>query len=81
MGASRDLSRVSVSFTESNLGPNAGLLSAAVLAQRIGLSELVDQRLQLARHDANSGAKASTVIGSMLAGANRRAEKVPSTDA
>jgi hypothetical protein len=62
------LGRVSVSFTEENLVPNAGVLPAAVLAQRIGLGELVDQRLGLAQHGANSGAKALTVIGSMLAG-------------
>ena len=68
MRASHDLSRVSVGFTEKNLIPNAGLLPAAVLAQRIGLGELIDERLQLAQHGANSGAKASTVIGSMLAG-------------
>ncbi len=68
MRASHDLSRVSVSFTEKNLVPNAGLLPAAVLAQRVGLAELVDQRLHLARHGANSGAKALTVIGSILAG-------------
>ncbi len=57
-----------MSFTEENLIPNAGLLPAAVLAQRIGLSELIDQRLRLGVHGANSGAKALTVIGSMLAG-------------
>ena len=56
-----------MSFTEKNLVPNAGLLPAAALAQRIGLGELVDQRLVLAAHGANSGAKALTVIGSMLA--------------
>ena len=48
--------------------PSAGLLPAAVLAQRIGLSALVDQPLRLGAHGANSGAKALTVIGSMLAG-------------
>lgn len=48
--------------------PNAGLLPAAVLAQRLGLAELVDRRLHLVRHGANSGTKALTVIGSMLAG-------------
>jgi len=62
------LSRVSVSFTETNLIPNAGLLPAAVLAQRIGLGELIDERLRLAQHGASSGAKALTVVGSMLAG-------------
>jgi hypothetical protein len=62
------LSRVSVSFTEKNLVPNAGLLPAAALAQRVGLGDLVDQRLRLAGEGANSGSKALTVIGSMLVG-------------
>jgi len=57
-----------VSFTERNLVPNAGLLPAAVLAQQIGFAELVDQRLRLASEGANSGSKALTVVGSMLAG-------------
>ena len=55
-------------FTEANLVPNAGLVTAASLAQRIGLGDLVDQRLRLATEGANSGAKALTVVGSMLAG-------------
>jgi Transposase DDE domain group 1 len=66
--ASHDLSRVSVSFDEPNLVPSAGLLPAAVLAQRLDLSGLVERRLCLGAHGANSGAKALTVIGSMLAG-------------
>lgn len=57
-----------MSFDETNLVPNAGLLPAAVLAERIGMAELVDQRLRLAKHGANSGSKALTVVGSMLAG-------------
>jgi len=57
-----------VSFDESNLVPNAGLLPAAVLAERIGLAGLVDARLHLAKHGANSGSKALSVVGSMLAG-------------
>jgi len=59
---------VSVSFDEANLVPCAGLLPAAALAQRLGVAGLVDQRLRLVRHGANSGTKALTVIGSMLAG-------------
>jgi len=66
--ANHDLSRVCTSFDETNLVPNAGLLPAAVFAQRLDLTGLVDRRLRLARHGANSGAKALTVIGSMLAG-------------
>ena len=57
-----------MSFDESNLVPNAGLLPAAVLAQRLDLGGLIDTRLRLAAQGANSGAKALTVIGSMLAG-------------
>jgi hypothetical protein len=57
-----------VSFDESSLVPNAGLLPAAALAQRLDLAGLVDARLHLARHGANSGTKAVTVIGAMLAG-------------
>ena len=48
--------------------PNAGLLPAAVLVQRIDLPGLIDERLKLAVHAANSGTKALTVIGAMLAG-------------
>src|SRR3954452_20144231 len=68
MRASHDLSRVRVRFDEPNLVPSAGLLPAAALAQRLGLEELVDDRLTLAAHGHRSGAKALTVLGSMLAG-------------
>lgn len=68
MRASHDLSRVTTTFDESNLVPNAGLLPAAVLAQRIDLAGLIDERLRLAEHGASSGTKALTVIGSILAG-------------
>ena len=57
-----------MSFDETNLVSNAGLLPAAALAQRIDLGGLIDSRLGLAKHGANSGAKALSVIGSMLVG-------------
>jgi hypothetical protein len=66
--ASHDLTRVSTTFDETNLVPNAGLLPAAALTQRLGLAELIEGRVRLAGHGANGGAKALTVIGSMLAG-------------
>jgi hypothetical protein len=66
--ASHELARVSVSYDEPNLVSAAGLLPAATLAQKLGLAELVDQRVRLAEHGANSGTKALSVIGSMLAG-------------
>ena len=84
MRASHDLAGVSASFDEPNLLPCAGLLPAAVLAQRIDVAGLVDERVTLARHGANSGTKAMTVIGSMLAGGDSiddaallRAETLP----
>ena len=68
MRASHDLARVSVRFDEPNLVPCAGLLPAAVLAQRVGLAGLMQRQVTLQRHGANSDTKALTVIGSMLAG-------------
>ena len=46
MRAHHDLSRVSVSFDEANLVPNAGLLPAASLAQRVDLNALIESRLR-----------------------------------
>ncbi len=68
MRASHELGRVSVTFDEPNLVPCAGLVPPALLAQRIGLAELVDERVQLPQHGANSGTKAISVVGSILAG-------------
>ncbi len=69
MRAKHELSRrVLVSFDEPNLVANAGLLPAAFLAQRLDLGGPIGSRLHLAEHGANSGAKALSVIGSMLAG-------------
>jgi hypothetical protein len=68
MRASHNLSGV------PNLVSGAGLLPAAVLAQQIGLAELVEQRVRLARHGANGGTKALTVVGSMLLGGDSVAD-------
>lgn len=68
MRANHGLSRVSTTFDEANLVPNAGLLPAAALAQRLDAAGLVGRRLRTARRGATSGAKALTVSGSMLAG-------------
>jgi hypothetical protein len=71
--ASHNLSAVAVSFDEDNLVPNAGLVAPAMLAQKLGLCELVGRRVRLDRDRpgaANSGAKAATVIGAMLTGAD-----------
>jgi hypothetical protein len=71
--ASHKLSAVAVSFDEDNLVPNGGLIAPAMLAQKLGIAEAVDERVRLNRDQpgaANSGAKAATVIGAMLAGAD-----------
>jgi hypothetical protein len=65
MRAWHKLDRVSVSFDEPNLVPNAGLLAPALIAQKLGVAELIDKRVDLGdrRGGANSGAKAMTVVG------------------
>ena len=69
MQASHELSRVSVSFDEPNLVSHAGLVPVAELAQRLRVGERIDETVTLAGAvGANSGAKALTVIGSVLAG-------------
>jgi hypothetical protein len=74
MRASHNLSGVSVSCDEQNLVSGAGLLPAAVLAQKIGLAEVIDRRIRLAAHRANSATKALTVVGSMLLGGDSVAD-------
>ena len=59
MRSCHDLSRVSVTFDEANLVPCAGLLPAAVLAQRLDVAGVVEDRLTLPRDGAFSGTKAS----------------------
>jgi hypothetical protein len=67
--ASHNLARVSVTFDEDRLVPNGGLTVAALLAQKLGVDELIDEHVTLTGEGAgNSGAKALTVIGSALAG-------------
>jgi hypothetical protein len=69
--ASHNLAAVAVRFDDNNLVPNAGLVAPAMLAQQLGIAEAVDRRVRLDRDRpgaANCGAKALTVVGSMLAG-------------
>ena len=58
-------------FDEPNLVPSAGLLPAAALPQRLGVEQLVDDRLTLAAHGHASGAKALTVLGRCWPAATR----------
>jgi len=66
--ASHNLARVSVTFDDDSLLPSGGLAVAGLLAQRLGVADLVDQHVRLSEAAANAGAKALTVIGSMLVG-------------
>ncbi|MDP8977814.1 MAG: IS1380 family transposase, partial [Actinomycetota bacterium] len=67
--ASHNLARVSVTFDEDHLAPSGGLAVAGLLAQRLGVAELVDEHVTLSGDGAgNGGAKALTVVGSALAG-------------
>lgn len=73
MRSSHTLAAIETTFDEDNLVPNAGLQVPAALAQKLGVAELVDERVKLPKGvagRANSGTKAMTVIGAMLAGAD-----------
>ncbi len=66
-----NLARVFATFDDDTLLPYGGLAVAGLLAQRLGVSELVDRHVRLAgAAAANAGAKALTVIGSALDGGN-----------
>ena len=62
--------RIRIAFDDTRLVANAGLILPATLAQRLGLLELVQQRLDLgnAPGRANTGDKVMTLVASALAG-------------
>ena len=62
--------RIQIAFDDHRLVNNAGLLLPAILAQRVGLRELVDHHLDLgdAPGRANAGDKMLTLVASALAG-------------
>ncbi len=65
-----DLDRIQVAFDDHRLVDNAGLLLPATLARHLGLSQLVQQFLDLgdAPGRANAGDKIMTLAASALAG-------------
>ena len=69
MKASHNLARVAMTFDDDTLLPNGGLSVAALLAQKLGVADLVDEHVTVTGEPgANGGAKAATVIGAALAG-------------
>ena len=62
--------RIQIAFDDHRLVANAGLLLPATLAQRLGLSQLVDRHVDLGRAPgrANTGDKMLTLVASALAG-------------
>ena len=64
------LDRIQIAFDDHRLVANAGLLLPVTLAQRLGLSQLVDRHVDLGRAPgrANTGDKMMTLVASALAG-------------
>ena len=62
--------RIHIAFDGRRLVANAGLLLPVTLAQRLGLSQLVDRHVDLGRAPgrANTGDKMMTLVASALAG-------------
>src|ERR671919_1899119 len=71
VAASHNLDGLSVTFDDPNLVANAGLMLPGTLAQKLGVSDVVDDRVDLSGRvgGANCGIKAMTVISALLAGA------------
>ena len=65
-----DLDRIQVAFDDHRLVDNAGLLLSATLARHLGLSQLVQEHLDLddTPGRANAGDKIMTLVASALAG-------------
>lgn len=70
MSSSRSVSRVRVSFDDTHLVDQAGLILTASLGERLGLEDLLTARVQLnvPSVGANAAAKSLTVVHSLLAG-------------
>jgi hypothetical protein len=69
MQASHNLERVAMTFDDDTLLPNGGLTVTALLAQKLGVADLIDEHVTIGgQAGANGGAKAATVIGSALVG-------------
>ena len=62
--------RIQIAFDDHRLVANAGLILPVTLAQRLGLSQLVDRHVDLGRTPgrANTGDKMMTLVASALAG-------------
>ena len=62
--------RIQIAFDDHRVVANAGLLLPVTLAQRLGLSQLVDRHVDLGRAPgrANTGDKMMTLVASALAG-------------
>ncbi len=69
---SHDLDRIEVSFEDSNLVANAGLLLVGTLALRLGLEALIDASVRLGGRvgGARPGRKVLTLVHAMVAGAS-----------
>ena len=70
MQLSHTSAALSVSFDEPNLVASGGLVPALALAERAGLSRLAEEWLTVPGSAGTAGAKLTTLVGGMLAGAD-----------
>ena len=69
-GVSQNIDRVGVVFDEPNLVANAGLVTVATLAVRLGLERLIDRTVRLVGRvgGAHPGRKVLTLVATLVAG-------------
>src|SRR5450631_548904 len=80
MQSSHAAAAVDVVFDDPNLIADAGLIPVIALAERIGLPELVSDRVTITAADNSAGANPAAKVMSLLAGMVAGADSITDTD-
>jgi Transposase DDE domain group 1 len=80
MQSSHAAAAVDVAFDEANLIADAGLVAVVALAERIGLPDLVTDRVKIVGASNSGGANAAAKVMSLLGGMVAGADSITDTD-
>jgi hypothetical protein len=80
MQSSHAVTKIDVAFDDPNLIVDAGLVAVVALAERVGLPDLVTDRVKIAGAANSGGANAAAKVVSLLAGMVAGADSITDTD-
>src|SRR6266516_1144144 len=80
MQSSHAVTKIDVAFDDPNLIVDAGLVAVVALAERVGLPDLVTDRVKIAGAANSGGANAAAKVMSLLAGMVAGADSITDTD-